>query len=195
MVINNNPNLNAKYSTLETFKSNRVKPQTTVKQEPEIDQVEIKEEQPDQEPKKEQAPQYREPERPKKKNRSIVQGFKNVIAGIKKFGVATYEYTIATGKGLFYGAIAAAGVLGVDAGVGIYKLAKDSKGNLSNILKEGAENIPKELKILSTKGKIGAALAGIGTIGYHWFRASLNVSEKSAAIDHRWGSGHDEVKD
>ena len=59
------------------------------------------------------------------------------------------------------------------------------------VMEEGAK---AAVKLLSTKGKIAAGVVGLATLGYHWFKASLNVSEKGAAIDHRWGSGHDEVQ-
>ncbi len=195
MVVNNNPDMTNNYGSLEAFRSARPNRQTvekvSVEQVP--DKVEISKEPPAQAPQPEQST-----EKPKKKRRGIIQGFKNIIAGIKKFGVATAEYTVATAKGLVYGTIAAAGVLGIDAGFGIANIIKDAKKvPINDGVEAIAENAPKFVKnaskIISKKGIFGAAAAGIATIGYQWFKASLNVSQRNAAIDHRWGSGHDEV--
>ena len=56
-----------------------------------------------------------------------------------------------------------------------------------------ANGAKKVSKLLSKTGKFGALATGLAVLGYNWFKASLNVSERSAAVDHRWGSGHDEV--
>lgn len=184
MVVNNNVELTSNFGSLEAFRSKHERPQVVTKQPEQVpDKVEISQAYVQEaEPKKEEvAP------KPKKKKRSFIQGFKNMIAGIKKFGVATAEYTVATAKGLAYGAIGAIGVLGADA---LYNGIKAVKS--PQVVENGAK---AAMKLLSTKGKIAAGVVGLATLGYHWFKASLDVSEKGAAIDHRWGSGHDEVKD
>lgn len=184
MVVNNNVELTNNYASLEAFRSKHEKPQVVVKPTEQVpDKVEISQAsvQPTEPPKQEEvAPQ------PKKKKRSLIQSFKNMIAGVKKFGVASVEYTIATAKGLAYGAVGAIGVLGADALYNGIKAVKKPQ-----VIEEGAK---AAVKLLSTKGKIAAGVVGLATLGYHWFKASLNVSEKGAAIDHRWGSGHDEVQ-
>lgn len=196
MVINNNPNLDVNFSHLESFRSKRENVTTSIPPvENNTDKVEISKE-----PVVESTPpKNTEPEvKPKKKKRSFIQGIKNCIAGVKKFGVATAEYTVATAKGLYYGIIAAGAVLGIDAAAGAVKMVKDGVKNTApevsekggNIIANGAKKINK---FLSKTGKFGALATGLAVLGYNWFKASLNVSERSAAIDHRWGSGHDEV--
>ena len=193
MVINNNPDLTNSYSNLESFKSKASKPQQVyVQQEQEPDKVEITSNSSVEKPvEKKEEPVVR----PKKKRRGIVQTFKNCIAGAKKFGVGLAEYTVATAKGLVYGTVAALSVLSVDSIIGMVKLAKDAKKSTPNVAEGKAPSISEKiLKLPTKKGKIGAAVAGLAVLGYNWFRASLNVSERCAAIDHRWGSGHDEVQ-
>lgn len=194
MVINSNPDVTSNYASLEAFRSTRPKMQSTsVRASVEPDKVEIKQE------KEVETPKQEQPEKPKKKRRGIIQGFKNIIAGIKKFCIGVAEYTVATAKGLVYGTIAAAGVLGIDAGLGIANIIKDAKAKPpveegAELLEESAPKLTKKAgKIISKKGIFGAAAAAISVLSYHWFKASLNVSQRGAAVDHRWGSGHDEV--
>lgn len=116
-------------------------------------------------------------QKPKKKT-SLLQKFKNVCAACKKFGIVAKEYAVGAVKGIANGMVAAAGILGIDAAIGIAKRIKASTP---------AE---KAANILSTKGKVLAGIAGVATLGYNLFQANLNVAEKKANIDHRWSTGH-----
>ena len=185
MVVNNNVELSGNYASLESFRSGQQRRPVVRPAEQAPDKVEILQQQVDQLKEDLENTKQEQAEKPKKKRRGFVQGFKNMIAGIKKFGVATAEYTVATARGLAYGAVGAIGVLGADA---VYNGIKAVKA--PQAVEEGAKSA---LKLLSTKGKVAAGVVGLATLGYHWFKASLNVSQRNAAIDHRWGSGHDEV--
>ena len=117
------------------------------------------------------------------KKKSFVRKFKDGVAAVKKFFIGVGEYTKGTVKGLFFGGIAAGGVIGVDAIRGASKIIKDAKaGDIAG----------KAVKVLSTKGKVIAGAVGLAVLGYNLFKASLNASEKRANVDHRWGSGHNE---
>ena len=116
-----------------------------------------------------------------KKKKSIVRKFKDGVSSVKKFFIDVGEYTKGTVKGLFFGGIAAGGVIGADAIRGASKIIKDAKAG---------EIADKAVKVLSTKGKVAAGAVGLAVLGYNLFKASLNASERKANIDHRWGSGH-----
>lgn len=182
MAITNNVE-NKGYTSLESFKSKE--PKTTVSQAtPKVlpDTVEVNS---SKEPA--QAPEQ-------KQKRSFIQKFKNGVAAIKKFFIGVGEYTKGTVKGLFYGGIAAGGVLGIDAIRGASKIIKSVKaGDLAKPIAEAApEAAKKAAKVLSTKDKVVAGLVGAAVFGYQLFKASLNSTEKKADVDHRWGSGHNQ---
>lgn len=116
-----------------------------------------------------------------KKKKGVIRKFKDGISSIKKFFMGVGEYAKGTVKGLFYGGITAGTVIGVDAIMGATKIIKNAKaGNVAE----------KAVKVLSTKGKVAAGAVGLAVLGYHLFKSSLNLSEKKANVDHRWGSGH-----
>ncbi len=108
-------------------------------------------------------------EEPKKKT-SLWQKTKNFITGIKKGFITAGEYIVGTVKGVFYGAIGAAGVLGVDA----------------------VRNAVKKTAGFSTAGKIIAGVVGLATLGYQLFNANLNANQRKAEVEHRWATGHNE---
>lgn len=116
-----------------------------------------------------------------KKKKSFIRKFKDGFASVKKFFIGVGEYAKGTVKGLFYGGIAAGGVVGVDAIMGATKIIKSAKAG---------EVVNKAAKVLSTKGKVAAGAIGLAVLGYQLFKASLNATEKKADVDHRWGSGH-----
>lgn len=114
---------------------------------------------------------------PKKEKTGLVQGFKNMVSAFKKGWVNLAEYTSGTVKGLFNGLIAAGGV---------YVLAF-GHDKIKNIGKEAAH------KLAETPGFIKHTVAGIAFLSalcISWYNSSLNVSEKSAKIDHRYNTGH-----
>lgn len=116
-----------------------------------------------------------------KKKKGIIRKFKDGFSSVKKFFIGVGEYAKSTVKGLLYGGIAAAGVVGVDAIMNVTKIVKGANTG---------EFVGKTVKVLSTKGKVAAGAVGLAVLGYNLFKASLNVSEKNANVDHRWGSGH-----
>lgn len=117
-------------------------------------------------------------QKPEKKG--IIRRFKDFVGGVKKFFIGVGEYTKGTVKGLFYGAIGAAGVLAADA------LRNGAKAIKSVRAQEAVESF----KYLSTPGKIVAGAVGLAVLGYQLFKSSLNVSERKSDVDHRWGGGH-----
>lgn len=184
MVVTNNVETNS-YKILESFKANESK-KTNVTQQPTPqvlpDTVEVNN---SKEPVQTPEPQ---------KNSSFIQKFKNGIAAIKKLFIGVGEYTKGTVKGLFYGGIAAGGVLGIDAIRGASKIINSVKAeNLAKPIEENAPKVAKKaVKVLSTKGKVVAGLVGAAIFGYQLFKASLNSTERKANVDHRWGSGHNQ---
>lgn len=116
-----------------------------------------------------------------KKKKSLIRKFKDGYASFKKGLITAGEYAKSTVKGVFFGGIAAGGVLGADAIMGATKIIKNAKAG---------EAIDKAVKVLSTKGKVLAGIAGVAVLGYNLFQASLNASEKKAEVDHRWGTSH-----
>lgn len=116
-----------------------------------------------------------------KKKKSLIRKFKDGYASFKKGLITAGEYAKGTVKGLFFGGIAAGGIVGADAIMGSAKIIKSAKAG---------ETIDKAVKVLSTKGKVAAGVVGLAVLGYNLFQASLNASEKKADVDHRWGSGH-----
>ena len=180
MVVSYGIDPNNKCATLEHFRSN--KPKQSVQAQPtpvetaavSTDKVEVSE-------------QLSE-STPKKKKPSLIRRFKNFVSGVKKFFVTAWEYTKGTAKGIFYGATAAAGILGID---GVMNAVKNMKAK--KLFENAAEAAPKVIektKRFSTKGKVFAGIAAVATLGYQLFKSSLDVSEKTADIDHRWGTGH-----
>lgn len=109
-------------------------------------------------------------------NRSAgpIQGTKNFIAGLKKAWVYVAEYTKGAIKGVFEG-----GLLGGLTFLGIWGV----KAAKTRAIKS---SLPKRYSLSS------AIAAGVGalTLGYQLFKSSLNVSERTAAIDHRYNTGH-----
>ena len=159
--------INADYSALESFRASKPATDVPVKTPPaEPDKLEV-------------STQDNAEKEPKKKV-SLLQRFKNFCAGFKKFFINVGEYAKGTVKGLFNGAVAAAGIIGVDAIVNTAKKikAQDAAG--------------KAIKTISTKGKIFAGVAGAVVLGCNIFKAHLNATERNAAVDHRWGTGHNE---
>ncbi len=193
MVVSYGIDSNSNCASLESFRSNRPKPEVktppvsveTAPIEPDKVEVSAQAEQP--------KTQVEDAPTPKEKKVSLVQRFKNCVAGMKKFFISSWEYTKGTAKGLFYGAVAAAGVLGADAVIGLAKNYNQMTNVVENVAPEAMGTAKKTAKLLSKKGKFFAGLAAVATFGYQLFKASLNVSEKSAAVDHRWGSGHNKV--
>ena len=157
--------INADYSALESFRSSKTTdiPSKTSPSEP--DKIEIS---------------AKDSQSKEHKKVSLFQRFKNFCAGFKKFFINVGEYAKGTVKGLFNGAVAAAGVIGVDAIVNTVKKVK---------AKDAAT---KAISTISTKGKIFAGVAGAIVLGCNIFKAHLNATEKNAAVDHRWGTGHNE---
>lgn len=127
-----------------------------------------------------QAPDEVITQEPKKK-KGLIRKFKDVCSSVKKFFIGVGEYAKGTVKGVFFGGIAAGAVIGADAIKGAAKIIKDAKAG---------EAAGKAAKVLSTKGKVAAGVVGLAVLGYNLFKASLNVSERNANVDHRWGSGH-----
>lgn len=186
MVVNNN--LDNRCSALESFRSNRpkpevkpdVKPQVEVSQPAEADKVEVSK------PQEQTAPPVAaEPETAPKQKHSFFQKCKDLYASFKKGMVTGWEYTVGTAKGLLYGGIAACSVLGGDAIINAVKNLKAGK-----LAEAAAESAPKIAKTFSTKGKVIAGIVGAAVMAYQLFQAHLNSNEKCADIDHRWGTGH-----
>lgn len=137
---------------------------------------------------------YAQPQ--EKQNAGVVQSFKNIVAGVKKFFTAASEYTVGTVKGLVLGGIAA----GVTyAGIWTANIIRAGSQDTSSVDKAVTDETAKE--VLNTLNKIknarpgmaGTAIAlGIGSLPviYSLYGASLNVSEKTAGIDHKYNTGH-----
>lgn len=125
-----------------------------------------------------------------------IQGFKNFMSGCKKLWIGVCEYTNATVvggiKGVITGGIAFAGLAGLQAAKNnIPKVTEfASNAELKNVAAKAGKfvlnHVPQE-----RKGKaILAAIAGAIPFSVQIFNASLNVSEKTAQVDHRFNTGH-----
>jgi|GEM_PF-6821621 len=99
-----------------------------------------------------------------------IQGVKNFIAGFKKAWINVSEYTKGTVLGAAEGTVLGALTYG---GIRAVKYVRGA-----------ASTRPKLL------GKIGVGLAAVAGLGHSLFKASLNVSERTANVDHRFNTGH-----
>ena len=124
---------------------------------------------------------------PAKEKKSFGRGFRNFFAGIQKFFISAGEYIKGAAKGIFFGGLSAAAIVGVSA-----------IKNRSNEVKIFGEAMNKRAILKSplkatTKGKVIAGAVGIGIVGLNLFKSYLNSNEKGAKVDHRWNTGHKEV--
>ncbi len=104
-----------------------------------------------------------------------VQRFRNMISGFKKFGIRLGEYSWAVVTGAVVGAMA--GFMNCGIMHLIHKKVKNPKSLTS--------------KFTADKSKIAVGITTfVAAITLNLFNASQNVSERTAAIDHRWNTGH-----
>lgn len=111
-----------------------------------------------------------------KKSTGPIQGTKNIIAGLQKAWVTVSEYTKGTVSGAVGGAALGLATFGAFWGRNLVKAGIKIK----NI----TPSKPKKAGLVVSSG------VALATLGYNLFKASLNVSERKAAIDHRYNTGH-----
>ncbi|MEI7474921.1 MAG: hypothetical protein WCK67_09105 [bacterium] len=127
-----------------------------------------------------------------------IQGFKNFMSGCKKLWIGTCEYTKATVIGGAKGAVLG-GIVGGIAHVMAVTLQKTEESglkkfannkNLTNGFQKFGQGVLNHLP-KSTKGQVwlGVLVGSLPLIG-QLYEASLNVSEKTAQVDHRYNTGH-----
>lgn len=102
---------------------------------------------------------------------SPIQGTKNVISGVQKAWINLEEYVKGTAMGIFVGIVTGGLTYGIIAGV--------------KAIRSGIRNVK-----MTTMNKAASIGVGIATLGYYLFNASLNVSERTAGVDHRYNTGH-----
>lgn len=111
-------------------------------------------------------------QKPEKKG--LIKRVKGTIAGIKKFFATTGAYVKGTAKGIGQGAV---------AGSLLY-----TGGSIINAVKAKRANGEAYKKL---PNKTLAVIAAGLSIAANLWTASLNATEKSSQIDHRW-TGHKE---
>lgn len=122
----------------------------------------------------------------KKMKKKPFGGINRMIAGVKKCGIAVQEYTVGFGKGCVSGAIAGGVGFGVTKIVqtlkAFDKLANNESAKIGGKL---ARTAGKALK--SNKFALGIGAAGIVLgMGFQIWKASLNVNERNAKVEHRY---------
>ncbi len=117
-----------------------------------------------------------------------IQGTKNFIAGIKKAWINVAEYTKGTVIGVLGGSILGGLTYGVLHGIKAVKsLLKKNKDQIVYDIDGILTKRAKRFKLLAETVSIAVGLA---TLGYSLFKSSLNVSERTADVDHRYNTGH-----
>ena len=156
-------NFTKDYSTLESLR-NKHKP---VSQETPVTKPAVSETKTDELDISKDASAEKPKAEPKEKT-TLSQKFRNAYATVKKAFIAIGEYTAGTIKGVVYGGITALAVIGGKA----------------------IRNVMKNKPPITKGGKIWAGVAATAVFGYQIFKAYLNTNERSAGVDHRWGTGH-----
>lgn len=177
MTVSFGSKIGGNYSNLESFRSRSTNNQTQPTS-GQIESDEVKIEPSEQKNNTEKEIIYVE-KQPKKTFFGRIRGF---WAGIQKFFTGAVEYTKGSAKGIYYGSMAAVGVLAADGAVGAIKMLKAAKSG---------DAAKSAMNFFSKKGKIGAGVAAATVLGYQLFKSYLNFNEKKAQIDHRWQTGHD----
>ncbi|MBQ4122698.1 hypothetical protein IJD44_03105 [bacterium] len=106
-------------------------------------------------------------EKPKKQG--PIKRLKGFIANIKKFFASAGEYVKGGTKGIVHGAV-------------IGSIVYTGSNVIKHFAKEGS-------RLSKLHSKPLAILSGIGVLAGNLWTASLNATEKSSEIDHRW-TGH-----
>lgn len=112
---------------------------------------------------------------------SFFQKCKNGCARVQKFFIMTGAFAGGLVKGTLLGGLTAGAVL---LGNGAYRAVK-----LGSLAKEAGKNVAK----VSTLGKAAAVIAGGTVLIYKMVKAKLNANERTANVDHRWRTKHNEV--
>ncbi len=110
----------------------------------------------------------------KETKKGPVKSLKGFIANIKKFFASASEYTKGTVKGIASGAV---------AGSLIY-----TAGNIINYFKSVSAN-KAGTAVKKLPNKVLAVTAAVIAVAGNIWNASLNATERSSDIDHRW-TGH-----
>lgn len=118
----------------------------------------------------------------KAEKKGPIKSIKGFIANIKKFFATTTEYAKGTVKGLTSGVVAGSVVYTAGS---VINFAKQKAAN--SAAKKAGEETVKVVKKIPNKA-LAVIVAGIALAANIW-TASLNATEKSSNIDHRW-TGH-----
>ncbi|MCK7470076.1 MAG: hypothetical protein MZU95_04160 [Desulfomicrobium escambiense] len=124
-------------------------------------------------------------QKPKEKTGPI-RKFKNFMAGIQKAWATVTGYTKATFKGIFDGALVASTVLAGTAGYNFIKRHVNKVSSNKEVKDKAIQQIKDKAKLIPKSIKYGAVALGGVTLIYDLFKASLDINEKKANIDHRW---------
>lgn len=115
---------------------------------------------------------------------SLFKRAKEGFANIWKFFASFGQMTVATAKGITYGAATALGML-----AGFWAFGAFPK----TLTKEGpkfAQIIKHPLKHIGTPGKVLAAVGGAGVLAYQLIVGKMAANQKTAVIDHKLNTGH-----
>lgn len=118
-----------------------------------------------------------------KPKKSLWFRMKEGIANVWKFFSVAGTMAYATGKGLWQGAVAGAGVLGAAW------LLKGAKAIIKNE-KTFKDVIKTPLKTAGTTGKVFAVLAGLTMLGINIVKGKLKANQNSAVIEHKMDVAH-----
>lgn len=117
---------------------------------------------------------------PKKKG--PIKSLKGFIANVKKFFATTGEYVKGTAKGIVSGAVAGSVVYTAGAVINGAR-----QGVANRTARKAGEEVAQVVKKIPNK-PLAILVGGIALAASIW-NASLNATEKSSNIDHRW-TGH-----
>lgn len=117
-----------------------------------------------------------------KEKKGPIKSIKGFIANIKKFFATTGEYAKGTAKGITSGVVAGSVVYTAGS---VINFAKQKAAN--SAAKKAGEETAKVVKKIPNKA-LAVIIGGIALAANIW-TASLNATEKSSNIDHRW-TGH-----
>lgn len=133
------------------------------------------------------------------KKEGFIQGLKNFTAGFSKLLVATTGYGIGAIQGAIKGVVAGVmtfatltAIKGLRAGLKARSAQKAEAASQSAI--KSSKTFLQEFKRATAGKKWGRVLASnvvaASTVMVSLYNASLKVSERNSAIDHRFNTGH-----
>ncbi|MBR1460451.1 hypothetical protein IJ596_02305 [bacterium] len=114
----------------------------------------------------------------KKPGNWLTRGISDIWTALSVAGTMT----VATAKGVFYGALTGAGVIAASTILNMSKLMGENK-KFFEILKS-------PIKSAGKGGKIAAAVASLAVLASYVISGKLSANENAAVIDHKMHTGH-----